>query len=303
MYGLTLLVAIAVCIWITGHRYVNRGGDWDLIFRCAVWGVGAGIVGARLYHLATSWNEVPDQWWGPFAIWKGGLGVWGGIALGCIVGAIVAKRAGADVAVLADCLAPGLLVAQGIGRIGNWWNQELYGKATDLPWGLEIDPAHRPFSSIDAGHLPPDLPLRAALGLLRRGPARVRDRAPLPAAASGPLCALHRDLLVRPLLGRAASGSTPPTTSSASASTRGSPGSRASPASSGSCSSSAVAATPAGERPRFGGAVRPRAAGRAEDGRAQGPRPTGGLGSPAWPAPSAISSWTSTRSRARSTSC
>jgi phosphatidylglycerol---prolipoprotein diacylglyceryl transferase len=151
MYGLTLLVAIAICIWITGHRYVNRGGDWDLIFRCAVWGVGAGIVGARLYHLATSWNEVPDQWWGPFAIWKGGLGVWGGITLGCIVGAIVAKRAGANVAVLADCLAPGLLVAQGIGRIGNWWNQELYGKATDLPWGLEIDTAHRPFSSITQG--------------------------------------------------------------------------------------------------------------------------------------------------------
>jgi prolipoprotein diacylglyceryl transferase len=151
MYGLTLLVAIAICIWITGHRYVNRGGDWDLIFRCAVWGVGAGIVGARLYHLATSWDEVPGQWWGPFAIWKGGLGVWGGIALGCIVGAIVAKRSGADVAVLADCLAPGLLVAQGIGRIGNWWNQELYGKATDLPWGLEIDPAHRPFSSITQG--------------------------------------------------------------------------------------------------------------------------------------------------------
>jgi len=116
-----------------------------------VWGVGAGIVGARLYHLATSWNEVPDQWWGPFAIWKGGLGVWGGIALGCIVGAIVAKRAGADVAVLADCLAPGLLVAQGIGRIGNWWNQELYGKATDLPWGLEIDPGHRPLASITQG--------------------------------------------------------------------------------------------------------------------------------------------------------
>jgi len=94
---------------------------------------------------------VPDQWWGPFAIWKGGLGVWGGIALGCIVGAVVAKRAGANVAVLADCLAPGLLVAQGIGRIGNWWNQELYGKATDLPWGLEIDTAHRPFSSITQG--------------------------------------------------------------------------------------------------------------------------------------------------------
>ena len=149
MYGLTLLVAIAVCIWITGRRFVGRGGDWDLIFRLAVWGVAAGIVGARLYHLATSWNEVPDEWWGVFAIWKGGLGVWGGIALGCVVGGLVARRAGAQVWVLADCLAPGLLVAQAIGRIGNWWNQELFGKPTDLPWGLEIDPVNRPLAYLD----------------------------------------------------------------------------------------------------------------------------------------------------------
>ena len=149
MYGLTLLAAIGFAIWITGTRWVNRGGDWDLIFRCAVWGVGAGIVGARLYHVATSWSEVPEQWWGPFAIWKGGLGVWGGIAAGVIVGAVIAKRAGADVPLLADCLAPGLLVAQAVGRIGNWWNQELYGKPTDLPWGLEIDAAHRPLASLD----------------------------------------------------------------------------------------------------------------------------------------------------------
>jgi prolipoprotein diacylglyceryl transferase len=142
MYGLTLLVAIAACVWITGTRFVNRGGEWDLIFRCAVWGVGAGIVGARLYHLATSWNEVPNQWWGPFAIWKGGLGIWGGVAAGCLAGGLVAKRAGADVWLLADCLAPGLLVAQAIGRLGNWWNQELYGRPTKLPWGLEIDPSH-----------------------------------------------------------------------------------------------------------------------------------------------------------------
>jgi prolipoprotein diacylglyceryl transferase len=144
MYGLTLLAAIAVATYVAGRRWVARGGDWDLIFRCAVWGVAAGIVGARLYHVVTSWNEVPDEWWGPFAIWKGGLGVWGGIALGCLVGGIVAKRAGADVWLLADCLAPGLLLAQGIGRLGNWWNQELFGKPTDLPWGLEIDPENRP---------------------------------------------------------------------------------------------------------------------------------------------------------------
>jgi prolipoprotein diacylglyceryl transferase len=150
MYGLTLLVAIAVCVWITGRRWVARGGDWDLIFRCAVWGVGFGIVGARLYHLITSWDEVPDEWWGPFAIWRGGLGVWGGIFLGVLAGYVVARRAGVDAWLLADCLAPGLLVAQGIGRFGNWWNQELFGKPTDLAWGLEIDPENRPLRYLDS---------------------------------------------------------------------------------------------------------------------------------------------------------
>jgi prolipoprotein diacylglyceryl transferase len=144
MYGLMLLAGIAACIWLTGRRWVARGGDWDLIFRLAVWGVAAGIVGARLYHLATSWNEVPDEWWGPFAIWRGGLGVWGGIGLGVLVGAYIARRDGANVPSLLDCVAPGLLLAQAIGRIGNWWNQELFGRPTDLPWALEIDPEHRP---------------------------------------------------------------------------------------------------------------------------------------------------------------
>jgi prolipoprotein diacylglyceryl transferase len=77
-------------------------------------------------------------------VWKGGLGVWGGIALGALVGAIIVRRAGASPSLMLDAAAPGLLLAQGIGRIGNWWNQELFGRPTGLPWGLEIDPAHRP---------------------------------------------------------------------------------------------------------------------------------------------------------------
>ena len=100
--------------------------------------------------MITSWDELPDEWWGAFAIWRGGLGVWGGIGLGVLVGAIVAKRSGADVAKLMDCVAPGLLVAQGIGRFGNWWNQELFGKPTDLPWGLEIAPENRPLDYIQS---------------------------------------------------------------------------------------------------------------------------------------------------------
>jgi phosphatidylglycerol---prolipoprotein diacylglyceryl transferase len=144
MYGLMLLLAIAAAVALTGYRWVKWGGDWDLVFRVAVWGVAAGIVGARLYHDITSWSEVPDEWWGPFAVWQGGLGVWGGIGLGCLVGAWIVYRSKQSVPLFMDAVAPGLLLAQGIGRWGNWFNQELFGKPTDLPWGLEIDPAHQP---------------------------------------------------------------------------------------------------------------------------------------------------------------
>ncbi len=144
MYGLMLLPAIAASCALTGYRWVKWGGDWDLVFRVAVWGVAFGIVGARLYHDVTSWNEVPDHWWGPFAVWQGGLGVWGGILFGVLAGAWIVHRSGQSVRLFMDAVAPGLLLAQGIGRIGNWFNQELFGKPTDLPWGLEIDPQHRP---------------------------------------------------------------------------------------------------------------------------------------------------------------
>jgi len=150
MYGLTLLVAIVACIALTGFRWTRMGGDWDLILRVAVWGVAAGVVGARLYHDLTSWSEVPDpKWRGIFAVWEGGLGIWGGILFGCIAGAIVLRRSGVPVFPFLDAAAPGLLLAQGIGRLGNWWNQELFGKPTDLPWGLEIDPERRPLEYFD----------------------------------------------------------------------------------------------------------------------------------------------------------
>jgi phosphatidylglycerol---prolipoprotein diacylglyceryl transferase len=144
LYGLMLLLAIASAVALTGWRWTRFGGDWDLVFRVAVWGVAAGIVGARLYHVITSWDEVPDEWWGPFAVWQGGLGVWGGILFGCLAGAWIVHRSGQSVRLFLDAAAPGILLAQGIGRFGNWFNQELFGKPTDLPWALEIDPAHRP---------------------------------------------------------------------------------------------------------------------------------------------------------------
>jgi phosphatidylglycerol---prolipoprotein diacylglyceryl transferase len=144
MYGVMLLLGIAAAISLTAIRWTRRGGDRDLVFQAAVWGVGFGVVGARAYHDVTSWNEVPHTWWGPFAVWQGGLGIWGGITFGVLAGAFVVRRAGASVTLMMDCVAPGLLLAQAIGRWGNYWNQELFGKPTSLPWGLEIDDNHLP---------------------------------------------------------------------------------------------------------------------------------------------------------------
>jgi prolipoprotein diacylglyceryl transferase len=145
VYGLMYVVAVVAAVRITAPRWVARGGDRALVEEVALWGVPAGLIGGRLYFVATSWNEVPPHWWGVFAVWKGGLGIWGGIALGVIVGLWRVRRRGEDVPAFMDAAGvPALLVAQSIGRVGNWFNQELYATPTSLPWGLEISPENRP---------------------------------------------------------------------------------------------------------------------------------------------------------------
>lgn len=143
-YGIAYVVAYIAAVAITERRWEQVGGDRELVRHVALWSFLAGLVGGRLYFLATSWSEVPRAWWGPFAIWHGGLGIWGGVAAGTITGVVLLRRRGADVARFMDAAAPALLVAQAIGRVGNWFNQELFGGPTNLPWGLRIDPAHRP---------------------------------------------------------------------------------------------------------------------------------------------------------------
>jgi prolipoprotein diacylglyceryl transferase len=144
LYGLTLLAAILLCVWLTSVRWRRLGGDSDLVIRVTLWGVLFGVIGARAYHDLTSWSEVPTpKWKGVFEVWEGGLGIWGGILLGTIAGVLVIRRAGASATAFMDAAAPGILLAQGVGRIGNWWNQELYGKPTTLPWGLKIDSVHQ----------------------------------------------------------------------------------------------------------------------------------------------------------------
>jgi prolipoprotein diacylglyceryl transferase len=145
-YGIMYVIAVAVAIWITRWRWVKRGGDPSLPGEMALWAFPAGLIGGRIYFLITTPSQMPDHWWGPFAIWDGGLGIWGGVAAGAAVGIWRARRRmpKEDVLRLLDAVAPALLVAQAIGRIGNYFNQELFGKPSTLPWALEISPAHRP---------------------------------------------------------------------------------------------------------------------------------------------------------------
>ena len=140
MYGLCIALGVIAAIWISSKRWEARGGDPSDIGAIALWAVPAGVIGARMYHVATDWKTYDGHWVDAVKIWNGGLGIPGGIALGVIVGAIVAKRRGLDVVALMDVVAPALPVAQAIGRLGNWFNQELFGRPTSLPWGLEVSP-------------------------------------------------------------------------------------------------------------------------------------------------------------------
>jgi prolipoprotein diacylglyceryl transferase len=144
VYGLMYVVGIAAALTVTRRRWSATGGDPELVDEVALWGVPAGIVGGRIYFDVTTPQAIPHAWYGVFAVWDGGLGVWGGIALGSVVGFWRLRRHHVDVPTFMDAIAPALLIAQGIGRVGNYFNQELFGGPTSLPWGLQIAPRFRP---------------------------------------------------------------------------------------------------------------------------------------------------------------
>jgi prolipoprotein diacylglyceryl transferase len=146
-YALCILAGIAVAVWLGERRWQARGGPAGVVGDVAVWAVPFGVVGGRLYHVVSS----PEAYFGPggnpvqaLEIWRGGLGIWGAIALGALGAWIGCRRAGVRLSSFADAVAPGILLAQAIGRFGNWFNQELFGGPTDLPWGLRIAPQYRP---------------------------------------------------------------------------------------------------------------------------------------------------------------
>jgi prolipoprotein diacylglyceryl transferase len=147
-YALCILLGIVVAIWYGQKRWTQRGGGPGIVGDVAIWAVPFGIVGGRLYHVISD-NQI---YFGPdgkgllaaFRIWDGGLGIWGAIVLGGVGAWIGVRRRGIPLPPFADAIAPAVILAQAIGRFGNWFNQELFGGPTDLPWGLEIDPEFRP---------------------------------------------------------------------------------------------------------------------------------------------------------------
>lgn len=140
-YALAILAGIVVGVWLTARRLRARGGTTSQTLDIVTWAVPFGIVGGRIYHVITD-NQLyfgPGRDpWGAFRIWEGGLGIWGAVALGLVGALIGARRAGVPFPAFVDAAAPGLLIAQGLGRWGNWFNNELYGEPTDLPWKLQI---------------------------------------------------------------------------------------------------------------------------------------------------------------------
>jgi len=144
-YGLLIAIGAIAAVWLLGRRLEAAGtGTSDDGATVGTWGVVAGLVGARLYHVFTEWDRFSDNLAAIPQVWKGGLGIPGGLLAGAIVGVLRGRSRGVNVADALTAAAPAIPLAQAIGRWGNWFNQELFGRPTDLPWALSVDAAHLP---------------------------------------------------------------------------------------------------------------------------------------------------------------
>jgi prolipoprotein diacylglyceryl transferase len=154
VYGILLAVGVVVATLIAGRRWVRWKRDRAQFDSLVIWIVVGGLIGARLYHVATDWEKFENDWLRVIQIWKGGLSIWGVLIGGVIAIAIVCRIKRIDMPLVLDAIVPGVVLAQAIGRFGNWFNQELFGEPTDLPWGLEIDLVHRPagFAQFETFH-------------------------------------------------------------------------------------------------------------------------------------------------------
>jgi prolipoprotein diacylglyceryl transferase len=156
-YALFIILGIIAALLIGDRRWAARGGERGVIYDIALWAVPFGLIGGRLYHLATDWRTYFGEGGaGPIAalrIWDGGLGIWGAVALGGVGAWIACRRRGIPLPAFGDAIAPGIVLAQAIGRIGNYFNQELFGRETTMPWGLEIFYRRDPAGFVDVHSL------------------------------------------------------------------------------------------------------------------------------------------------------
>lgn len=151
-YALMIILGVIVAVWLGERRWVARGGAASTVVDVAVWAVPFGLVGGRLYHVITDYQLYFGKNWHPVGaleVWNGGLGIWGAVAAGTLGAYLGCHRRGISLRAFADAAAPGIALAQAIGRWGNWFNQELYGRPSKLPWAVKIDPAHRPLKTPD----------------------------------------------------------------------------------------------------------------------------------------------------------
>jgi prolipoprotein diacylglyceryl transferase len=144
MYGVILAVGVLVAVYVAEQRWRHRGYPHDGIYDISFWVVIWGVIGARLYHVVTDYELFEHDPWRAFQIWRGGLGIWGAVIGGAIAVVVITHRRKMPTLAVMDCMAPGIVLAQAIGRWGNYFNQELFGKPSTLPWALEIAPSHRP---------------------------------------------------------------------------------------------------------------------------------------------------------------
>ncbi len=143
-YGLAIALGVVAAVFFAQRRWAARGGDPADLSYLATWSVVAGLIGARAYHVMTDHQRFEGRWLHAFAVWEGGLGIPGGLVAGVLTGVILARRRGLPAAELLDVVAPAIPMAQAIGRLGNWFNQELFGRPSGLPWALRIDSGNRP---------------------------------------------------------------------------------------------------------------------------------------------------------------
>ncbi len=144
MYGVILAVGVLVGVYVAEQRWRRRGYPRDGIYDISFWVVIWGVIGARLYHVVTDYQLFEDDPLRALQIWRGGLGIWGAVLGGAIAVIVITRRRHMQTLAVMDCMAPGIVLAQAIGRWGNYFNQELFGKPSTLPWALEIAPSHRP---------------------------------------------------------------------------------------------------------------------------------------------------------------